>query len=312
MRALLIGFILVSSFAQAEPMLRVRPHLVVPANSEVTLSQIVDAHDLSKEAIAKMESVMIVRAPESGEKIEVTNSSLMQAVRPLVQQERGRSQKQVVLIVPKAVIIDTVKRGMEAQVVEAELLQAWQPLCAGCRLEIEGLSLPYVHQVRDWNLKLKAELPRGAFSIPVELIRDHGGKTSAWVSGRLIAKKEVPVAKKVLQTGERLQVEDFAWEYRDTSYSIDGVPEKEEIAGKQLKVGLRAGEIIWSGLLEKEKAIRRGDLVQIRSKSEGWEVALSVVAERDAYLGDVINLKNPKTNSVLVGQVTGRGEVELR
>jgi flagella basal body P-ring formation protein FlgA len=39
---------------------------------------------------------------------------------------------------------------------------------------------------------------------------------------------------------------------------------------------------------------------------------MSVVAQQDAMIGDVINLKNPKTNNLLTGQVTGFGEVELR
>ena len=45
---------------------------------------------------------------------------------------------------------------------------------------------------------------------------------------------------------------------------------------------------------------------------KNWEVSLSVVAQQDAYIGDIVNLKHPKTNTTLVGQVTGQGEVELR
>jgi hypothetical protein len=37
-----------------------------------------------------------------------------------------------------------------------------------------------------------------------------------------------------------------------------------------------------------------------------------VIAQQDAFVGDIINLKHPKTNTVLVGKVTGQGEVELR
>ncbi len=77
-------------------------------------------------------------------------------------------------------------------------------------------------------------------------------------------------------------------------------------------LNLRAGDTLWLGLIEKEKAIRRGELVQVKSGEGLWEVSMTFVAQQDAVVGDVINLKNPKTNNVLTGQVTGFGEVELR
>jgi flagella basal body P-ring formation protein FlgA len=43
-----------------------------------------------------------------------------------------------------------------------------------------------------------------------------------------------------------------------------------------------------------------------------WEVSMSVVAQQDAYVGDVVNLKHPRNGSSLVGKVTAQGEVDLR
>jgi flagella basal body P-ring formation protein FlgA len=65
-------------------------------------------------------------------------------------------------------------------------------------------------------------------------------------------------------------------------------------------------------MLERERAIRAGEMVQLRTADGDWEVTVSMVAQQDAFIGDIINLKNPKTNNILMGQVTGRGEVELR
>jgi flagella basal body P-ring formation protein FlgA len=52
--------------------------------------------------------------------------------------------------------------------------------------------------------------------------------------------------------------------------------------------------------------------VTVKSGEKNWEVSISVIAQQDAFVGDIINLKHPKTNTVLVGKVTGQGEVELR
>lgn len=296
----------------AEAMLRVRPHIVVSPNSDVKLSQLVDAQGLSTALQTTMDSISLSVAPAYGEKQELANANITSILRPLIQDERDRTKKSFHVVIPKVVVIDTVKRTMDPDMVRAELAQAWQPLCSGCQLEIEGLSLPKIDTVRDWTLRLKAELPRGSFSVPVDLVRENGSTSPAWISGRLVIKRKVPVAKKILNFNERVTEQDFNWEYRDTSFSIDGIPEADELAGKHLKQGLRADDILWRGMLEKEKAVRRGDMVQLKSSEGPWEVSMSVVAQQDAFVGDVINLKNPKTNNILMGQVVGQGQAELR
>jgi flagella basal body P-ring formation protein FlgA len=312
LKLLLAIFTLTGQLAFADAMLRIRPHVIVTPSSDVKLSQLVDAQGLSPELMAKMAGISLSVAPAYGEKQELLSANLTSILRPLILQERGRTQAKINLVIPKTVIIDTTKRDLDKDVVQLELLQAWQPLCADCRLEFEGLSLPRVEKIRDWTLRLKSELPRGSFSVPVDLIRENGSSASAWISGRLITKRKVPVAKRMFNLGERITAQDFTWEFRDTSYAIDGIPAPEELAGKRLKQGLRAGEPVWRGMLERERAIRAGELVQLKSSEGVWEVSMSMVAQQDAFIGDVINLKNPKTNNILMGQVTGRGEVELR
>lgn len=312
MKFLLVVLTLMGQEVFAEAMLRIRPHIIVAPASEVKLSQLVDSHGLSRELQSKLAAVSLSVAPAYGEKQELANANISSILRPLVQQERARGGGKLNLIIPKTVIIDTTKRDLDKDLVQLELMQAWQPLCSDCQLEIEGLSLPRIEGVRDWTLRLKPELPRGSFSIPVDLIRENGAATPAWISGRLVTKRKVPVAKRIMTLGERITAQDFGWEYRDTSYAIDGIPSPEEISGKRLKQGLRANEPLFRAMLERERAIRAGELVQLKASEGLWEVTLNMVAQQDAFVGDVINLKNPKTNNTLMGQVTGRGEVELR
>lgn len=311
-RVLLSLILIIGSAAQADVLLRVRPHIVVTPDSDVTLSQLVDAPNLSKENQEKLRSVLVTKAPAFGERHELASASLMPLLRAVVENERSRGKDRVHVVLPKAVVVDTMKREINPELVSSELKQAWQPLCNDCQLSIEALSLPKVDGVRDWSLKVKAELPRGTFSVPVDLIRENGSLLPAWISGRLVTKRKVPVTRRVMAPSERLQPHDFTWEYRDTAYSYDGIPAADELLGKRVRQGLRAGEVIWRSLLEKEKAIHRGDLVQVRSGQGMWEVSLSVIAQQDAYIGDVVSLRNPKTNNPLMGEVVGHGEVELR
>lgn len=296
----------------ADVHIRVRPHVVVPPGTNVTLAQLIHAQGLSPAGEARAQETTLTKAPAYGERQELAPASLMEVLRPIVQAERMLTGRPVKLVMAKSVVVDTLKREISEEAVVAELLQAWQPLCLGCRLEIEGLSLPIIQGVRDWNLRIRSELPRGSFSVPVDIVRLDQAPSNAWISGRLIAKKRVPVAKRALVPNERLQTRDYDWEYRDISYATDGVAHEDELIGRKVRSGIRAGDILWANNLEKEKAIHRGELVQVKSGSGNWEVSMTLVAQQDAVVGDVINLKNPKTNGLMMGQVTGQGEVELR
>lgn len=309
------GFLLLAltcSQAWSAVMIRVRPHVVVAPDSEVRLAQLMDTQGLSTESQNKIAAVAVSKAPEYGEKQEISSANIVEILREIVQKERARSPESVHLVMPRTVVIDTIKRDLSADLIGAELMEAWQPLCADCKLEIESLSPPAVVGIRDWSLKIKPELPKGSFSIPVEIVRENGSSISAWVNGRLVTKRKVPVSKRMINANERLQASDFTWEYRDTSYALDTIPAKDEIAGKRLKQALRASEILWRNQLEREKAIHRGEVVQLKSGAADWEVSLTVVAQQDGYIGDIINFKNPKTNNVLVGEVVGQDEVVLR
>ncbi len=295
----------------ADVLLRVRPHVVVAPEVDVTLEQLVDAQNLSETSRAKMKQLTISKAPAYGERQELSQGGLMEILRDVVAREKTKGQK-VHVVVPKTVVVDTIRREISPDQVTSELMQAWQPLCMDCQLQIENLSLPRIETIRDWNLKLRAELPKSTFSIPVDLTKENGAVVPAWISGRLVVKRKVPVAKRLLNIGERLTKDDINWEYRDTTFSLDGAPSEEELPGKKLKQSVRIGDIVWGNLLEKQKAVRRGESVQLRSHDTLWEVSLRAVAQQDADIGDVINLKNPQSNTTLMGEVVGQGEVELR
>jgi flagella basal body P-ring formation protein FlgA len=311
LRFLLASLFFLSAAAFAQVSLRVRPAIVVSPESEVKLAQLVDAHGLSMEAQKQIADIAISRAPAYGERQEIANAAITSALRPVVETERAHGFK-VQIVIPKSVTIDTIKREISREMVESELLQAWQPLCQECKLEFEGMSLPKVDEIKDWSMRLKAELPRGSFSVPVELIKQDGQMLPAWITGRLSVKRKVPIVTRLLNPMERIEIKDIVWEYRDTSFSLDGIPTEEELAGKRVKQGVRAGEIVWRGNLDKEKAIHRGELVTVRSGEGTWEVTTNMIAQSDGFIGDSINLKHPKSNTVLVGLVTGQGEVDLK
>src|SRR4051812_20625795 len=125
-KALAAGLLFCASFAWADVLVRVRPHVVVQPDSEVRLVQLVDANGLSPEAAGKLAGTTVSKAPAYGEKQELSSRSLMPLLREIVENERSRTHAQVHLVLPGNVIIDTLKREMSADLVALELTQAWQ------------------------------------------------------------------------------------------------------------------------------------------------------------------------------------------
>lgn len=315
MRALLFNLaLLMTAAASAETTLdlRVRASTDVREQTIITLAKIVETSPLSAGSQALLERAELHSPLNAGESFELTRAQVLPLLRAVVENERHIASARLNITVPEKITVTAKSHELSEANVSAELKSLWQPLCMDCRLRFENLSLPRVDGLRDWSLRAKAELPRGSFSIPVELIRANGSPLPAWISGRVVIERKVPVARKMMTMGERLAAQDVAWEYRDTALAFDGLPQAEELVGKRMRQGIRAGEILWRSLLEKEKALHRGELVQVRTREAGWEVSMSLVSQQDAYLGDVVTLKNAKTGNSLTGEVVAPGEVELR
>lgn len=311
MRWLLVLFSL-STMSRAEELVRVKSHVVVPPHSQVAMVQLLDLAGVSSEFVEQVRDLEIATAPAKGERLQITNAAITSLLRPAIAAEKERAKTNVRVQVPNQIVIDTVKRRLEAADVREELLQSWRPLCSDCDLEIRNLTVPRVDNLVDWSLKLRPEMPRGTFSIPVEITREGTGPLPAWINGQLLVKKKVPVATRFLNSGERLQESDIAMERVDVTYATDGLATPSDLIGKKLRQSVRVKDPLWSRLIEPEKAVRRGELVRVSAGNRTWEVAIQMVAEQDAMIGETISLKNPRTQKILMGQVVAQGEVEIR
>ncbi len=280
----------------------VRAHTLIEHGSPVVLGDIIDTRDLSPELQEKLSQVALAAAPKPGERLEFSNSAISSSLRTVGELPHLR--------IPSHVVVERSSHKWEAAVVEKELIAYWQGLCSDCRLEIERLTLP-AGQLENWALTPKEELPKGGFSVPVKVVTASGA-TTLWVQGNLIIRKQVPVAKRAMFFGERVQTADFDWAWRDVTFAQDGVPSPEEIANRRIKSALRANDILFSGMLEHEKALRRGDIARVISGHGDWEVSVTGVAQQDGEIGDTVTIKNPKTNKDMVGVVVAKDEVEIQ
>jgi flagella basal body P-ring formation protein FlgA len=303
-RAVVFSF-LFSSVAFAKGEIVVRAHSWIEHGSPVVLGDIVDMKGVDAKMKADLMNVPLAAAPAAGESLEFSTA----AISGLLRNSLNFSDLPHVKI-PHRVMIERSTHKWEPSVVAKELLQRWQPGCPDCKLEFDHLTLP-AGQFVNWKLGAKSDLPRGNFSIPVEVEKE-GQTATLWIQGQLVVRKLVPVAKRVLYFGERVQADDVEWNWRDVTLAQDGTPSNAEVIGRRVKTPLRADDIIFSGALEREKALRRGDVARVISGHGDWQVSVNAVAQQDAEIGDTVTLKNPRTNRDLTGVVVSKDEVEIR
>ncbi len=297
-------FIAIVAFAKGE--IVVRPQSLIQHGSPVVLGDIIDMTSLDKTMKDKLSSVPLAAAPSAGEKLVFSSAAISSFIRTSLANDKSVPHMRI----PNHVTIERSTHHWEQPVIEKELLSFWQELCVECQLEIDHLTLP-AGMFESWAINPKRELPHGGFSVPVTVSKD-GQSNTFWIQGNLVIRKSVPVAKRAFFFGERVQGKDLAWTFRDVTFAQDGIPLEEEIIGRRVKSSIRANDIIFAGTLEREKALKRGDVARVISGHGEWEVSINAVAQADAEVGDTVTLKNPKTNKEVTGVVVAKDEVEIQ
>lgn len=307
----LLGFFLFlfSQWSVAD-VIELRSSLVVEPNSSLSLMDLVDTEKSpSVSAIEKkLSESIIMRLQEAGERAELSLQSVAGHLKLVLSPEERENFK---FSIPRRIEVLVESPELTEEHVAKKLIKQWQSLCEPCKVQIVDLSLP-IGKFKHWTLSIPRNIPKGSFNLPLNVKVKDGGERRYWLQGRVDVLKEVPVAQRALYVGERVQDEDFKYQWRSITHATDGVPAKNLILGSQIRLPISANNVIWSRYLAKEKALKRGDQVRVYSSGKFWELSLSAVAERDAEVGDTVTLKNPRTNKKLVGLVVGKGEVEVK
>jgi flagella basal body P-ring formation protein FlgA len=305
MKAIVFTILMFPLMAFAKGEIIVREHSLIHHGSPVVLGDIVDMQGIDEKLKSNLIKVPLAAAPAVGETIEFSSA----AISGLLRNSLNFADLPHVKI-PHRVVVERPSHKWNQANVEKELLQLWQPSCLDCRLLLDHLTLP-AGSFDNWKINAKADLPHGNFSVPLEVEKD-GQSATLWLQGQLIIKKFVPVTKREIFFGERIQAGDVDWAWRDVTMAQDGIPSSSEVVGRRVKTSLRVSDIVFSGSLEREKALRRGEVARVISGHGDWEVSINAIAQQDAEVGDTVTLKNPRTNRDLTGVVVSKDEVEIR
>ena len=113
---------------------------------------------------------------------------------------------------------------------------------------------------------------------------------------------KVWVAHMAISRGTVLTPDHVGLEQRDISRTItQHIPSTQSPIGLVTKRPLRAGDLIQSSALVKQKSVRRGDRVTLIARKNGLEIRALATALTDGATGDKIRVRNQSTKKELEG-----------
>lgn len=137
-------------------------------------------------------------------------------------------------------------------------------------------------------------------------------KASYWVSGNVAVAVTALVTKNNISiTNKALKRNNFEMK---TVYSAR--PEsfftfEDKLPYYKANRPLRSGQVVHFNDISPLNLVTMGTPVQVKLNSKGLKLQATGIPTRSGKLGEIIQLKNPKTNKVIIGKITNFNEVEV-
>jgi flagella basal body P-ring formation protein FlgA len=303
--------------ADDAPVIQVRSVVEVDGrHPQIVLGDVMIAREVSPSTIEALSSIRLADTPRPGESRVFSSLAIEQIFRQRLREISSSEAAQISLRIPTRVTVVRKSFRLNAADVEAALLEQLKGFCVDCVFEIGKLSLPAlptnIPLGSTWAVHLRHELPRGNFSIPLEVVNEDSSKRTYWITGILSINKKVPVAARAFSPGERIAAQDFTIQFRDVTFATDVSPGEPEMNTSVTARGIAAGEIIWRSAIRKENAVKYGDMVRVSAGADGWQISVDGVAQGAGSIGDVVNVKVNRTQKLISGTVIDKGMIEVR
>jgi flagella basal body P-ring formation protein FlgA len=306
-----------ATLTEENPIIQVRSVVEVDSNhQQIVLGDLMITHGVSQKAINTLKDVRLADAPKGNESRAFTGLALEQLFKQNLRDIEVNSGEKISLRVPARVtVVRKSFRLLQEDVINA-LKSQFKEFCADCTFEISGLILPVIPTSipsgATWRVSMKHALPKGNFSVPIEVTNEDMTKRSYWITGTLAVHRRVPVAARALTVGERLSPSDFQMLERDVTFATDTPVSEGELMKSLSKSPIAAGQIVWRHQLQRELAAKYGDVVKVFAGSESWEISIDGVLQSGGYIGDLVKVKIPRTQKLISGVLTESGKVEVR
>jgi flagella basal body P-ring formation protein FlgA len=306
----IVAFSLFSSLVLAEPAVHVRRTSKVETSKSVLLKDIAEITDLDDNATLEVGKIEILELPNNATR-NLTGFQITKILRRYLPAIEERLGSKIQTIVPPMVRIQNRIFKLDIETVTQKIDGEFKKLCADCEFKISNLMVPELANVNagaNWSLEYQgAKLPRGNFSVPLRI-----ESKTVWITGNVRVMRQVPVAVRNLNIGERITEADFKSDLKDVTMANDGFPDATKLIGRQVGRGVSVNEPITFANLAREYHVKFGQAVKILSENEWLQISMNGIAQEKGEIGDRIRVQNPSTKSILSAVVEAPGVVRIQ
>ncbi|WP_413289979.1 flagellar basal body P-ring formation chaperone FlgA [Bdellovibrio sp. HCB337] len=307
-QALLLGITMMVSLAWA------RPEVIFPKEAEVSnttvisVFQVAELKEITGVAFNEIAKMPLVDQIEKQDSIVLSGEEISKKLRDLVKNSEILKKINPTFRIPSEVRIRIRQDGYSKEEIERSLRNVLVAKCETCKFQIRLNALPKMSSLNgiiDWTQDIKY----GSFMIPV---READQFSNKWITGTVRVQKQVPVARKLIRFGERLQQEDLEIQETDITFVKEETPELSQVVGLLANRTLSPRSPVLLSDLKREPATRKGQVVKALVGDSVFEVSINASAEETGFIGDVIKIKNPETQKVMSAIVIDKGVVKVQ
>jgi flagella basal body P-ring formation protein FlgA len=242
---------------------------------------------------------------------EITAGEISKKLRELPE----KIEAAVKIIIPNAIRVKTVPYNLTAPVAEKLLSSKLQLSCPSCIYQIKNCQVaPLPELPNGTTAEIETDLAHNKGPSTIKVVYSHQGKVvhRGWVSADIRIKQKVPVATKNLPMGQKITQEEIKFEERDITFVTDSSPSEEQLIGAKTRRTLRAAQVLLYSDIEREKAVNRGESIDVVSVGSDFIVSMKGVAQESGSVGDMIKVLNANSKKIIMGKVSGSGKVEIK
>lgn len=177
--------------------------------------------------------------------------------------------------------------------------------------KLEDILIPEDSNLLPEVSDLNYDIQSGRFALILTLPQTKTSPSSeVRISGKVIEMKEIPVASRNILTGEIISNSDINFEVRPlSSLRKNTLIDIDSLIGMKAKRDIRKGSGITLTDISKDFIIQKGQQVSMIIKSGNMSLSAYGIALDNGVKGDIIRLKNIKTNKTVQGKIIEKDSV---
>jgi len=307
-KALLVGITMTAGLAWARPEVIFPNEAEVSSTAVISVFQVAELKDFTGVAFQEIAKMPLAEKAESQESVVLSGEEVSKKLRALVNNSEVLKKLNPAFKIPNEIRIKIRQEGLSKIEVEKSLRNVLASRCPTCTFQIRLSSLPKTTG-KNWSINWDQEIKYGSFMIPIQYDNQF---SNSWITGTARALKHVPVAKKLIRFGERLQAEDLELAEADITYIKENTTDLETITGLVANRSLTPRTPIILSDLKREPAARKGQIVKAQVGDHQFEISVNATAEENGFVGDLIKVKNSETQKVMSAIVIEKGVVKVQ